>query len=108
MIVMCHKQAQIINMSRMNCDTIYMTTYNGPYLFQNTIFNTIFKCNHKFHEIINELNNSHHNCTDGMADELRYGMILNNFNEDTFIIFDGNRTMIYDSRIGFLDVKAPS
>ena len=66
-IVMCHKQAQIINKSRMNCDTIYVTTYNGPYLFQN--FNTIFKCNHKFHEIINELNNSYHNCTDGMADE---------------------------------------
>ena len=34
-------------------------------------------------------------------------MIINNFNEDTFIIFDGNRTMIYDSRIGFLDFKAP-
>ena len=38
MIQMCHKPAQIYNMARMNCDTIYITTYNGADLFQN--FNT--------------------------------------------------------------------
>ena len=35
MIVICHKKAQIDKMSRMNCDTLYKTTYNGPDLFQN-------------------------------------------------------------------------
>ena len=34
-IVMCHKPAQIINTARMSCDTIYLTTYNGPDLFKN-------------------------------------------------------------------------
>ena len=43
-----------------------------------------------------------------MASELRYGMIKHNVKEDTFIIIDRNRTMIYDSRIGFLDLKALS
>ena len=52
MIVMCHKPAQIDNMSRMNCDTLYITTYNGTDLFQN--FNTTFKCDHKLHETISE------------------------------------------------------
>ena len=33
MIVMCHKPAQIIKTERMSCDTIYLTTYNGPDLF---------------------------------------------------------------------------
>ena len=40
MIVMCHKPAQIINTARMSCDTIYLTTYNGPDLFKN--FNEIY------------------------------------------------------------------
>ena len=31
-----------------------------------------------------------------------------NKKEETFIIFDRNRTMIYDSKIGFLDLKARS
>ena len=57
----------------MNCDTICTTTYNGPDLFQK--FNSTFKNKHKFREIINELNNSYYNCTDGMADELRYGRL---------------------------------
>ena len=70
MILMCHKLAHIDNLARMSCETIYRTTYNGPDLFQN--FNTTFRCNHKFHEIINELNKSYYNCTDGMAPELRY------------------------------------
>ena len=104
MIVMCHKPAQIDKMSRMNCDTLYITTYNGPDLFQN--FNTTFKCDHKFHDIISELNSSYYNCTNGMADGLRYGMIKYNVKEHTFIIVDKNRTKIYDSRIGFIDFKA--
>ena len=33
MSVMCHKPAEIINTARMNCDTIYITIYNGPDLF---------------------------------------------------------------------------
>ena len=76
MIVMCYKQAEINNMSRMNCATIYLTIYNGPDLFQN--FNTTFNCNHNFHEIINELNSTYYSCADEMADELCYGMIIYN------------------------------
>ena len=33
-------------------------------------------------------------------------MIKNNRKEKTFIITDRNRTMIFDSRVGFLDLKA--
>ena len=46
MIVMCHKPAQIINTARMSCDTIFLTTYNGPDLFKK--FNKIYKCEHDF------------------------------------------------------------
>ena len=54
-IVICHKQAHIDIMARMNCDTIYITTYNGVNLFKN--FNTTYECKHNFHVIIQELNN---------------------------------------------------
>ena len=40
-----------------------------------------------------------------MTDELRYGIIMYYNKEETFII-DRNRTTIYESRIGFLDLKA--
>ena len=106
MIVMCHKPAQIINTARMSCDTIYLTTYNGPDLFKNV--NEIYKCEHDFNKIISELNTNYYNCTDGMSDELRYGIIKYNKKENTFIIISSNRTMIYDSRVGFLDLKALS
>ena len=106
MIVMCHKPAQIINTARMSCDTIYLTTYNGPDLFKN--FNEIYKCEHDFNKIISELYSNYYNRTDGMSDELRYGIIKYNKKENTFIIFSSNRTMIYDSRVGFLDLKALS
>ena len=43
-----------------------------------------------------------------MLDELRYGIIKYNKKENTFIIISSNRTMIYDSRVGFLDLKALS
>ena len=43
-----------------------------------------------------------------MSDELRYGIIKYNKKENTFIIINSNRTMIYDSRVGFLDLKALS
>ena len=43
-----------------------------------------------------------------MSDELRYGIIQYNKKENTFIIIAKNRTMIYDSRVGFLDLKALS
>ena len=105
-IVMCHKPAQIINTARMSCDTIYLTTYNGPDLFKN--FNEIYKCEHDFGKIISELNSNHYNHTDGMSDELRYGIIEYNKKENTFIFINSNRTMIYDSRVGFLDLKALS
>ena len=104
MIVLCHKPAQIINTARMSCDTIYLTTYNGPDLFKN--FNEIYKCEHDFSKIISELNSNYYNYTDGMSDELRYGIIKYNKKENTFIIISSNRTMIYDSRVGFLDLKA--
>ena len=106
MIVMCHKPAQIMNTARMNFDTIYLTTYNGPDLFNN--FNEIYKCEHDFSKITSELNSNYYNCTDGMSDELRYGIIKYNKKENTFIIISSNRTMIYDSRVGFLDLKALS
>ena len=106
MIVMCHKPAQINNTARMSCDTIYLTTYNGSDLFKN--FNEIYKCEHDFCKIINELNSNHYNRTDGMSDELRYGIIKYNKKENTFIIINSNRTMIYDSRVGFLDLEALS
>ena len=105
-IVMSHKPAQIINTARMSSDTIYLTTNNGADLFKN--FNESYKCEHKFHEIINELNSNYCNCTDEMSDELRYGMIKNNKKEKTFIIIDRIRTVLYDSRIGFLGSKALS
>ena len=105
MIVMCHKPAQIINTARMSCDTIYLTTYNGPDLFKN--FNEIYKCEHDFNKIISELNSNYCNCTDGMSYKLRYGIIKYNKKENTFIISSSNRT-IYDSRVGFLDLRAHS
>ena len=43
-----------------------------------------------------------------MAYELRYGIIKYNKKENTFIIISSNRTMINDSRVGFLDLKALS
>ena len=106
MIVMCHKPAQIINTARMSCDTIYLTSYNGADLFKN--FNEIYKCEHNFNKIFSELYSNYYNCTDGKSDELRYGIIKYNRKENTFIIIDKNRTMIYDSRVGFLDLKALS
>ena len=57
---------------------------------------------------ISELNSNHYNRTDGISDELRYGIIKYNKKEITFIIINSNRTMIYDSRVGFLDLKALS
>ena len=106
MIVMCHKPAQIISRARMSSDTIYLTIYNGADLLKN--FNEIYKGEHKFYEILNELNSNYYNCTVGMFDELRYGIIKYNKKEKNFIIVDTNRTMIYASRFGFLDLKALS
>ena len=107
MIVLCHKPAEIINTARMSCDTIYLTTYNEPDLFKN--FNEIYKCEHDFSKKISELNSNHYNRTDGISDEFRYGIIKYNKKENTFIIIiNSNRTMIYDSRVGFLDLKTLS
>ena len=106
MTVMCHKPAQIINTARLNYDTIYITNYNWSDLFNS--FNITYECKHDFHGIIIDLNSSYYNCTDGIAFELRYGMIKYNKNEDTFIIIDRNRTMLYDSIVGFLDFEALS
>ena len=41
-----------------------------------------------------------------MALNMALDCVKYNTKEDNFIIFDRNRTMIYDSRIGFLDLKA--
>ena len=103
---MCHKPAQINNTAKMSRHTIFLTTYNGADLFEN--FNEIYKCEHNFDKIISELNSNYSICTDGMSDKLRYGIIRYNRKENTFIIFDKNRTRIYDSRVGFLDLKALS
>ena len=104
MTVMCHKPAQIENMARVNCDPIFVTPYNGADLFKN--FYTIYECKHDFHGIIRELNKRYFNCTDGTDDALSYGMIRYNKKEETFIIFDRKITIIFDSRVGFIDLKA--
>ena len=104
MTLMCHKPAQIINTARMSCDTIYITTYNGADPCKN--FNEIYKYEHNFNNIISELNSNCYNYTDGISDELQYGIIKNKGEENTFIIIDKNRTMIYDSTDGFNDLKA--
>ena len=38
-----------------------------------------------------------------MSDEHRYGIMKYNRKENYFFMIDRNRTMIYDSRVGFLD-----
>ena len=43
-----------------------------------------------------------------MSYDLRYGIIKYNKKENIFIIINSDRTMIYDSRVGFLDLKALS
>ena len=106
MIAMCHEPAQIINTARMSCDTIHLTTYKEADLIKN--LNEIYKCEQRFLEIINDLNDSYYNYTAGTFIELRYGMIKYNMKEKNFIVIDRNRTMIYDSRVGFLDLKALS
>ena len=106
MIVMCHKPAPIINTARMSCDNNYLTNYDGADLFKN--LNEIYNCEQDFSKIISELNSNHYNRRDGMSDELHYGINKYNKNENTFIIINSNRTMIYDSRVGFLDFKALS
>ena len=106
MIVMCHKPAHIDNMGRMNCETLYLTTYNGSDLFKN--FNDIFKHDFKFDDIIDSLKNNHKDVANAMAHKLLYGMIKLNKKEKTFIIIDRNRILLYDSTVGFLDLKALS
>ena len=59
-------------------------------------------------KIISELNSNHYNRKDGMSDYLRYGTIKYNKKEYTFIFINSNRTMIYDSRVDSLDLKALS
>ena len=85
---------------------LFLTTYNGPDLFKN--FNDIYKCEHDFSKIISELNSNHYNRTDRVSDELRYCIIKYNKKENTYIIINSNRTMICNSRVGFLDLKALS
>ena len=93
MIVMCQKPALIFNTARMSCDTIYITTYNGADLFKK--FKEAYNCKHDFHGIVSELNIRYYNCTNGMADELRYSMIKYIKRTDFFFIYR-SRTMIYD------------
>ena len=99
---MCHKPVQIIISARMCCDIICLTIYNEANLFKN--FNEIYKCEHKFYEIFNDLNTNYYNCTDGMSDEILYDLIIYKKKEKSLIIFDRNTTIIYDSRAGFLDL----
>ena len=92
MIVMCHKPAQINNLARTSCDTIYITTYNGADLFDN--FYSIFNPKHDYLEIVKDLNSNHYNITDGVACEHCCGIIKYNKKEDTVII-DIKRTTIF-------------
>ena len=54
------------------------------------------------------MNSNFYNYTAGIAFELRYDVIQYNMKEDTFIIIDRNKSMVYDQRVGFLDSKALS
>ena len=74
------------------------------YLKKN--FKEVYKCENKFYEKIIYLIGGYYNYTAGTANELRYGMIKYNRKEKIFTIIDRNRTMIYDSRVGFQDLKA--
>ena len=85
MVVMCHKLAQINIMARMNCDTIYITTYNGGDLFDN--FSITYGCTHEFHDINCVLKSNLHNCTDGIDQILRNGIIKYDKNKNTFFLF---------------------
>ena len=69
----------------MSCDTIYLTIYNGADLFKN--FKEIYKCEHNFNKTNSELNSNYYNCTDGITDELRYGITKYNRNENTFYYY---------------------
>ena len=70
----------------MNCDTFYITTYNGADLFDN--LNTTYECKHDFHGLIQESNISYYSCTDGTDDALRYGMIKYNKKEETLLLIE--------------------
>ena len=61
-----------------------------------------------FYDKIDELNSSYYNITDRIASNHHYGIISYNVKEDTFIIIDSRRTKLYDSRVGFLEIKALS
>ena len=54
------------------------------------------------------MNSNFYNYTAGIAFEFRYDVIQYNMKEDTFIIIDRNKSMVYDQRVGFLDLKALS
>ena len=41
---------------------------------------------HNFNKIISELNSNYYNCTDGMSDELRYGIIEYNGKEKLLLL----------------------
>ena len=69
------------------------------------ILSTTYECKHG---IIQELNISYNNCTDGTDDALCYGMVKYKKKEEIFIIIDRNITKFYDSRFSFLDLKALS
>ena len=101
MIVIGHKPAQIFNTARMSCDTIFITIHNGADLFKNFI--EIYNSKHDFHGITKDLNRSFYKHTDKTAEALRYGLIKYNVKEDNLIVFDKNRTTIYDSTVGFMD-----
>ena len=106
MIAMCHPQAQLVNTGRMSSTTIYITTYNTSKLFD--ISNKRCGCKHEFHGIIKELYSNYYDYTNRTAAEFQNGLIKYNSKEDTSVIIDNNRTMIYDSFAGFLDIKALS
>ena len=53
-----------------------------------------YECKRDFNDMINDLNSSYYNCTDGIASEICYDLIKYNKNEDTFVIIVRNRTMI--------------
>ena len=87
-------------------NTIYITTDNRADIFKS--FNKIYKCRDNCHKRISDLNSNDYNHNSVKNPELRGALIKYLMKQDTFIIIDRNRTMIYDPRVDFLDLKALS
>ena len=92
-IFMCHKSARRDNLATASANTIYITTYNGGDLIDN--FKNICICK-LFLKVIENLSCNHFICAHGIAERLRYCKIKFDKNDNSFIIIDRDRILLYD------------